>query len=101
MLRGSYVWFRDLKSGQTRRGTYLPLYQSFSGVEPQHHYHVLADDGDRVGLLVQREAGLDAQEVLQGEGRLGLAIFVAILGVAVQLQVQTVWKEGEEKGVVD
>lgn len=68
----------------------LPGDEPLASFEGQHHGDVLADDGDGVGLLVQREAGLEAEELLQGEGRLRLTLLEAVLGVAVQLEVETV-----------
>lgn len=50
----------------------------------------MADDGDGVGLLVQREARLEAEEVLEGEGRLGLTFLVSVLRVSVQLEVEAI-----------
>ena len=71
----------------------LPLDEALARVEGQHDRDVLADDGDRVGLLVEGEAALRAQKVLQAERRLGLALLVAVLAVGVQLQVQAVCKQ--------
>lgn len=75
-------------------GTNLPLDEALPRVEGQHDDDVLAQDGNRVRLLVQREAGLAAEIVLQRQRRLRLAILVAVFGVAVQLQVQAVWRDG-------
>lgn len=68
----------------------LPLDEALPRVEGENHRHILAEDGDRVGLLIQSEACLDAEEVLKGEGCLGLPLLVAVLAVPVQLQVEAI-----------
>lgn len=76
---------------------HLPLNEPFPRVKGQHNGHVLAQNGDSVGLFVQRKPGFHAQKLLQGERRLCLSMFVAVLGVTVQLQVETIWKERSER----
>lgn len=73
---------------------HLPLDEALPRVERQHHDHVLTDDGDGVGLLIESEAGFEAEEVLQRQRRLGLSLLVAVLGVAVQLEVEAICNEG-------
>lgn len=72
---------------------YLPRNELFPGLKCQNYDDILADDGDGVGLLVERKAGLESKEVLQRERRLCLALLVAIAWVSVQLQVKAIWNQ--------
>lgn len=75
-------------------GSYLPRNELFSGLKGQNDDDILADDGDSVGFLIERKAGLEAEEVLKRERRLCLALLVAIAWVSVQLQVEAIWNQG-------
>lgn len=71
----------------------LPLNQPFSCVKGQHDCHVLADDCDGIRFLVQRKSRLHAKELLKRQRRLCLAVLVTVLGIPVELQVETICKE--------
>lgn len=75
---------------------HLPLDETLARVKGEHHRHVLANDGDGIRFLVQREPGLHAQEMLKRQRCLGLAVLVTVLGVSVQLQMEAIWKDREK-----
>lgn len=51
-----------------------------------------AQQGQRVGLLVQGEAGLAAEVVAQGQRGFGQTALGVVFGIAIQLQVDAIWK---------
>lgn len=73
--------------------SYLPRNELFSGFEGQNDDDILANDGDGIGLLIERKAGFEAKEVLQRERGLRLAFLIAVAWVSVQLQVEAIWNQ--------
>lgn len=82
-----------LEYTQIQTNSHLPSNKPFSRFQRQHNADVRAHNGHGIGLLVQSEPWLEAQEVLQGEGSLALSAPVTITWLAVQLEVQAVWNK--------
>lgn len=72
------------------RSNHLPLDEPLPGLEGEHGDEVAAYQRQRVGVLVQREARLAAQEVLQRERGLGAPTPAPRARIPVQLQVHAV-----------
>lgn len=70
--------------------THLPLHQTLTCVERQHNGHILAQYCYRIRFFVQRETGFHSEELLQRQRRLRVVLLEAILGVPVELQMQTI-----------
>lgn len=70
---------------------YLPLDEAFACIECQHHNNILTNNSDCVWFLVQCKARFDTKKMLQRQWGLRLALFISILWVSVELQMQTIY----------
>lgn len=70
--------------------TDLPLYESLARLKGEYSHKISAHERQRVGVLVEREAGLAAEVVLQRQRSLARRAAPPRLRVPVQLQVHAV-----------